>query len=254
MVAAGVAFFGALAVVPALIIAVSVYGIFTDPSEAESHVAALLDVMPDETARALEAQIHPIADFSHFHLTIGLVVAALALLWTTSNASRAMVRAVCIAAGQTTGRSSLERRLAAVGLTLVVILVVTAAIGMIAAVPVWLSFLDPNHVVVNFGNLRWALLALLVGAGTAALYRSAPPNRPESWSLVMPGALLATGLWLVISIGFSVYVSSFANYNETYGALGAGAVLLLWLWLSALSLIVGAQFNAVRADVRRRSL
>jgi membrane protein len=247
LVAAGVAFFASLAVIPAMAIAVSVYGIFTNPQEAESHVDALLGVMPEATARALEAQIRPVADFSHFNLSLSLIVSVVALLWTVSNATRAMVRAVVIAYGQRHLRSPLETRLASIGLTVVVITVATAAVGVVAAIPIWLSVVDRTHALVNFANLRWGLIVILFGGGIALLYRFAPPTRPESWRAVLPGAVAATGLWLAISFGFSTYVSEFGRYNETYGALGAGAVLLLWFWLSSLVVILGAHFNALLA-------
>jgi membrane protein len=246
LLAAGVAFFGALAVIPASVIAVSAYGVFTSPGEAEAHVEALLEVLPETTARTLEAQIHPIADFSHLHLSLGLILSVLALLWTVSNLTRAIVRAVVIASGQGESRSPLESRLASLGLSLLVITVVTAAVAVIAAVPVWLSALDPDHAIVTFSNMRWVLIAGLFGGGILALYRTSLPVRPESWRAALPGALIATGLWVVFSIGFSVYVSQFASYNVKYGALGAGAVLLLWFWLSSIVVILGAQINAVR--------
>lgn len=248
LVAAGVAFFGSLAVIPAMAIAVSIYGIFTNPSEAAVHVDALLGVMPEATVRALEAQIHPVADFSHFNLSISLILSVVALLWTVSNATRAMVRAVVIAYGQRHLRSPLETRLASIGVTVVVITVATAAVAIIAAIPIWLSVVDRDHVIVNFANLRWGLIVILFGSGVALLYRVAPPVKPGSWRSVFPGALIATGLWLAISFGFSTYVSEFGRYNETYGALGAGAVLLLWFWLSSLVVILGAQINALLTE------
>ena len=253
LIAAGVAFFAALAVIPAMAIAVSMYGIFTSPSEAESHVDALLGVMPETTARALEAQINPIADFSHFHLSLSLIVSVAALLWTVSNATRALVRAVVIASGQRHLRSPLETRLASIGLTVVVVVIVTAAVALIAAVPIWLRAIDRTGAVVTFENLRWALIVVLFGGGIGLLYRAAPAIRPESWRAVLPGTAIATGLWLAISLGFSYYVSAFGRYNQTYGALGAGAVLLLWFWLSSLVVILGAQINMLRNESMTRS-
>jgi membrane protein len=245
LIAAGVSFFAALAVIPATVIAVSAYGIFTNPRQAEMHVESLLEVLPETTARTLEAQINPIADFSHLHLSLGLIVSVIALLWTVSNAARAIVRAVVIAAGQGTSRSPLETRLASLGLAVSMITVATAAVAVIAAVPAWLAALDPGHVILTFSNMRWALIGLLFVGGVTVLYRVAPPTRPKTWRAILPGAVLATGLWILLSIGFSVYVSHFGRYNETYGTLGAGAVLLLWFWLSSIVIIIGAQINAV---------
>lgn len=253
LIAAGVAFFAALAVIPAMAIAVSIYGIFTSPSDAENHVDALLGVMPEATARALEAQINPIADFSHFHLSLSLIVSIAALLWTVSNATRAMVRAVVIASGQRHLRSPLETRLASIGLAVAVIVIATASVAVIAAVPIWLGVIDRTGAIVTFENLRWGLIVVLFGGGIGLLYRAAPAIRPESWRAVLPGTAIATGLWLAISFGFSFYVSAFGRYNQTYGALGAGAVLLLWFWLSSLVVILGAQVNMLLSESKMRS-
>lgn len=247
LIAAGVSFFAALAVIPATVIAVSLYGIFTSPRQAELHVESLLEVLPTTTARTLEAQIQPIADFSHLHLSFGLIVSVVALLWTVSNAARAIVRAVVIAAGQGASRSRLEGRLASLGIAVLMITVATAAVAVIAAMPAWFAALDPDHVILTFSNMRWALVGVLFIGGVLALYRAAPPVRAETWRAVVPGAVLAASLWVLLSIGFSVYVSNFGRYNETYGALGAGAVLLLWFWLSSIVIIIGAQVNAVWA-------
>ena len=246
LLAAGVAFYAALATIPALILTVSFYGLFTDPDQAQRHVDLMLRVLPASTVEAIEAQIHPLADFSHFHLSLGLVISVVAILWTVSNASRAIVRAVVIAYDQDEMRSPLEARLASIGIAILVVVFGTIAVAVIAAIPVWLTIVDPDHVLVNFSNLRWVLLVLVAFGGAAVLYRAAPPRRPRSWREVLPGALLATGLWMLISFGFAIYVGGFASYNATYGALAAGAVLLLWFWLTASIVILGAQFNVIR--------
>jgi len=92
--------------------------------------------------------------------------------------------------------------------------------------------------------LRWPLLFVVAVIGLAALYRYAPSRHNAQWRWVSPGSLLATSLWVIGSIGFSQYIARFGNYNETYGSLGAVIVLLMWLWLSAFILLLGAQINA----------
>lgn len=245
IVAAGVAFYSVLAVLPALLIAVSLYGLFTDPAEIERQLDALLDVFPGASAQILEAQMRSIAAASTTSLSIGFATSLAALAWTVSNATRALVRGVKIAYDQEEEKSVLERRHVAVGVTIAAIVIGIVALAIIAAVPVWLSRFDPTESVVTFGNFRW----LLVGAGFAAiaglLYRFAPPRRPDGWRAVAPGIALATVVWTVASIGFSLYVSSFGRYNETYGTLGAAVVLLLWFWFTSLAIILGAELNEV---------
>lgn len=247
IVAAGVAFYGVLGLIPALVIAVSLYGIFTDPSEAEQQVTALLEVLPESTARVVAGQIEPIATFSSAGLSFGVLASLAVLVWVASNAIRAVVRAVVIAYDQEGERSRLETRGIALALTVAIIVAGVAAIFVVAVLPALLSGLDPTDSIVTLSNVRWLALAGGMLGGTALLYRFAPPRSPASWMDVLPGSLLATVLWLAVSFGFSVYVSSFASYNETYGFLGAAVVLLLWFFLTSFAVILGAELNEVLA-------
>ena len=243
IVAAGVAFYSVLALLPALFIAVSVYGLFTNAHEAERQIDSLLAVLPSSAEGILDEQMRAIADAPHASLSVGFALSIAALLWTVSNATRAVVRAVKIAYDQEDEQSILEKRVTALALSVAIIIGGVASLAFVAAVPIWLKRFDPTHAIVTFGNLRWLLVvggsALVIGF----LYLFAPPRRPDGWRLVIPGVVLATTMWLVTSVGFSIYVSSYANYNETYGALGAAVVLLLWFWFVSLAVILGAELN-----------
>ncbi len=247
IVAAGVAFYAVLALLPALFVSLSLYGIFTDIAEAERQIDALLEVFPASASMALDTQIRSIAAASHVNLSLGFAASTVALLWTVSNATRAMIRAVKIAYDQEEETSPLEKRVVAIAITVGVIIAVVVALALIAAVPVWLRRFDPTDAIVTIGNFRW----LAVGAGMALtvglLYRYAPPIRPDGWRSVVPGVIFAAVTWTAASIGFSIYVSSFANYNETYGTLGAAVILLLWFWFTSLAVIVGAEVNEALA-------
>jgi membrane protein len=243
IVAAGVAFYAVLALIPMLLLSISLYGIFTSLEEAERQVEALLEVFPDSTTNVLESQIIAIADAPTARLSLGFIASILALTWTVSNATRALVRAVKIAYDQETEKSILENRFVAIALTIAVIIALIIALALIAAVPVLLRDLDAGHPLITFGNFRWLLIGLGTAAAVGFLYRYAPPRRPDGWKSVLPGVVFATMAWTIVSIGFSIYVSSFGSYNETYGTLGAAVVLLLWFWLTALVVIVGAELN-----------
>ena len=243
LVAAGVAFYAVLAVIPALVIAVSLYGLFTDLDEAERQIEAVLDVLPGSASQIVETQMRSIARTSPASLSIGFVVSLVAFAWTVSNATRAIVRGVKIAYDQETELSLLERRDIAIGATVVAIVAMLAALALVAAVPIWLQRLDPTDAIVTFGNFRWALVGAIFALLAGLLYRYAPPQRPRGWGDVLPGMLAATLIWTIASIGFSIYVSSFGRYNETYGTLGAAVVLLLWFWFTSLAILVGAELN-----------
>ena len=138
LVAAGVAFYAVLAVIPALVIAVSLYGLFTDIDEAERQIEAMLEVLPGSTSQIVETQMRSIARTSPASLSIGFVVSLVAFAWTVSNATRAIVRGVKIAYDQENEQSLLERRDIALGTTLVGIVSLLAALALVAAVPIWL--------------------------------------------------------------------------------------------------------------------
>jgi membrane protein len=250
LVAAGVSFYSVLAVVPALVIAVSLYGLFTDVDEAERQIDAVLNVMPGSAAQIIDTQMRAIAAASHPSISIGFVLSIVVFAWTVSNATRAIVKGVKIAYDQEDERSILERRDVAVSLTVVGIVSMVIALAFIAAVPVWLRRFDPTHAVVTFGNFRWVFVGALFAVLAGLLYRFAPPRRPPHWRAVAPGTFTATVMWTLSSIGFSVYVSSFGRYNETYGALGAAVVILLWFWLTSFAILMGAELNQV-IDTRR---
>ena len=250
IVAAGVAFYSVLALVPMLLLAVSLYGLFTTIERAERQVEALLDVFPQSTVDVLESQIFAIVEVRGSALSLGFAFSVVALVWTVSNATRALVKAVKIAYDQEEDRSILENRLVALPLTLAVIVALIVLLALIAAVPALIASLDGGHPLVSFGELRWVLIGVGVAGGIGALYRFAPPDRPDGWRSVVPGTVFATVMWVAVSFGFSFYVSSFGNYNETYGTLGAAVILLLWFWFSALAVILGAEVN--EAIIRRR--
>ena len=243
LVAAGVAFYAVLAVIPALVIAVSLYGLFTDIDEAERQIEAMLEVLPGSASQIVETQMRSLARTSPASLSIGFAVSLVAFAWTVSNATRAIVRGVKIAYDQEDEQSLLERRDIALGTTVVGIVSMLAALALVAAVPIWLRRFDPTHAIVTFGNFRWMLVGALFALLAGLLYRYAPPQRPSGWTNVLPGTLAATLIWTVASIGFSVYVSSCGRYNETYGTLGAAVVLLRWFWFSSLAILLGAELN-----------
>jgi len=243
LVSAGIAFYAVLAIIPALFIAVSLYGLFTDLSEAELQIETLLGVFPGSAAQIVAGQMRAISRSSEASLSIGFAVSVAAFVWTVSNATRALVRGVKIAYDQEEDRSVLERRAVAIVVTIVVLAFTMAAVAIIAAVPIWFRQFDGTGVIVTVENVRW----VAVGAGfalvTGLLYRYAPPQPPDGLRAVLPGTAAATAMWIVTSVGFSVYVSSFGRYNETYGVLGAAIVLLLWFWFSALTVLIGAELN-----------
>ena len=169
----------------------------------------------------------------------------LVALWSTASATSNLISAVNLAYDEQESRGFLARRAIALGLTLGGIIFVLLALVLVAVVPVALDALRLGVLGQLAAQLiRWVLLIGVVIIGLAVVYRVAPNRDRARFHWVSPGALIATVLWLLGSVAFSVYVSSFGNYNKTYGALAGVIVLMLWLYLTCYIVLLGAEINA----------
>jgi membrane protein len=243
--AAGVAFFAFLAVVPSLVALVSIYGLVGDADAIEARVEDLAGALPDEARQLIVQQLEGIVATGGGALTISLVVALAVALWSASTGMSYLVEAVNSTYGCTETRGFVAKRGLSLIFTLGALVFVVIAVGVITALPAVLSALAVP------GALRWLIqlgvwpvVGVALAIGLAVLYRYGPDREPEAtWRWVSPGSVFAVVAWLIASIGFQVYVTNFGSYNETYGSLGAVVVALLWLWISALVVLVGAGIN-----------
>ena len=245
LVAAGVAFYGFVGLFPALIAAVTLYGLIADPVEVQEQVRGLSDALPAESARLVGDQLTEIAGGSPRALGLGLVVSLGGALFSASGAVANLIKAINLAYDEEEGRNIVTLRGLALLMTLGAVVFVAVAVGIIAVLPVVL-----DAVGLGAGGrlaadiLRWVALVLFVAGSLAVVYRYAPDRDNPRMAWVSLGAAVATVLWILGSAGFSVYVSTFGNYSETYGALAGVIVLLLWLFLTAFVVLLGAEINA----------
>lgn len=242
LVSAGVAFYATLGVIPAAVMAITLYGMVTDRTEVEQQIIRILEVLPADTASVIADQIRPIATSPSAALSVGFVVGAVGLLWTASNAIRSIIRAVVIAYDLAEERSRFETRLISMGLTVAAIVLAGVMIGIVAVLPAWFALAQID---LPAAALRWVMLVLLVAGVATVLYRYAPPREAPPWGSLIPPIAFASFGWVTISVGFSLYVSNFGSYNKTYGALGAAVIVLMWFFLSAFVIISGAEMAAV---------
>ena len=250
--AAGVAFFGFLSAIPALVALVSVYGLVADPDAIEERVEDLAGALPDEARNLIVQQLESITSASGGALTLGLVVSVAVALWSASSGMSHLVVAVNQAYQRSDTRRFLAKRLLSLALTLGAMAFVALAVAAITALPAVLSAIGVTGVVRWLINLAvWPVVGLGLAAGLAVLYRAGPEGDSSTrWRWLSPGALIAVASWVVASVGFQVYAANFGSYNETYGSLGAVVVLLLWIWISALVVLIGAEINA---EIERRA-
>lgn len=245
LLAAGVAFYSFLSLFPAMIAAVTIYGLVASRETVARQTEAIADALPDDAASIITSQMKAIASQPEQSLGLGLIIALALALWSASGGVGNIVSAVNIAYDEEETRGFVKRKLLSLGFTLGAVLFVAVAVGLIAVVPPMLDQFFPSGVIhwaIQIG--RFVLLALAVAAALALLYRFAPDRDAPRLQWVSVGATVATVIWLVASVGFSVYVDNFGSYGETYGALAGVAVLMLWLWITAYIVLLGAEINA----------
>jgi membrane protein len=245
IVAAGVAFYALMAIFPALIALLSLYGWFADPAQVEQQVTSLTGVMPQNVQSLLTTQMRDIASGAESTLGVGAIAGFLFTLWSASKGMKALFTALNIAYDEEEKRGFITFNALAIVLTLGALVFGIVAFALIAVLPALLGHLGLQAIAsVAVSLVRWPLLAVAVMVALAVLYRYGPSRDKPQWTWVSWGAVVATVLWLVTSILFSVYVSNFGSYNETYGSLGAVVVFLMWLYLSAFIVLIGAELNS----------
>ena len=249
--AAGLAYYGILAIVPGLIATVSLYGLVADPSDAARLVENLGDAAPAEVRSFIDGQLNSVIETSPSGLGVSLAISILGALWAASNGTKALIRGINIAYGIDETRGLVKLRVVSVLFTVGLV----GAVGAILAVVTFgHRFLGGNrwfNPILEYG--RWPLILAVVVVILAGFYRLAPARRQPGWSVASLGAVVAAISWVVASIGLSIYVSRFGSFNETYGTLGAIIVVLLWLFVSAFVVLLGAVLDSAIAEIRRTS-
>jgi membrane protein len=248
LVAAGVAFYAFLALVPALIAFVSVYGLVADESDVARQVENWGSSLPEEVSNFLVYQLTQIVNASSAGVSVAALVAIALAVWSASSGMAALVTGVHIARERDEPQGFVAKRGKALALTLGAIVVLGVVLFVIVAVPPLIRDAGLGSAGrAAFEVLRWPLLAAVMVVGVALLYRFSVGESRNSWlGFVSPGALVATGGWVVASGLFGVYTANFASYGKTYGALASIVVVLLWLWLSSLVVLVGAEVDGNR--------
>lgn len=245
IVAGGLALFGLLAVFPSLTAAVAIYGIIASPDVIQAQVQTFSDLLPAATLEILQSQLHKLVSQSSETLSIGVIVGILLALWSARKGMVALITAMNVAYNEHDRRSILVRLLLSMGFTLGGVLGFLLVIVLGVAVPVVLAYLPLGGAAewILLG-VRWALLWLVAILALAVLYRFAPHRSQPRWEWVNAGSVIAATLWLLGSVMFAVYVRNFDSFGEAYGAIAGVVVMLVWFYVSAYVVILGAEINS----------
>lgn len=244
IVSAGIAFYAMLSMFPALGAAVSLYGLVADPVEVERQLAELAGILPEGARTLITDQLASIASQPRGKLSLGVLFGIVLALWSASAAIRTLMDGLNVVYDEKEKRGFVPYYATALALTFGGIVAGVLALSLVAALPAIIKWTGLPSIQTAIALLRWPLLAVATMFGLAVLYRYGPSRKAAQWQWVSWGAVVATLLWIVVSAGFSSYVSNFGNYNETYGALGAVIILLMWFYLSAYVILLGGELNA----------
>lgn len=246
LVAAGVTFYLILSLFPALTTLVSIYGLVSDPATIANQISFLSAVLPSESLEIVTDQLNTLASQTASSLSIGFLVGLLVALWSARNGISALFEAMNIAYDEKEERGIVRLTLLSLGFTLGGLLIIAVLIAAIAVLPAFFALFPGELWLENMAKLmRWPVLLLILGAGIMVLYRYGPSRDPGKLKWLTWGVGFSLVAWLAASVLFSYYIDNFANYNATYGTLGAAIGFMLWIWLSTLIVIVGAELNAV---------
>lgn len=245
LIAAGATFYLLLALFPALAAFVSIYGFVADPKTIADHIAYLGGVLPSGGLDLIRGQLESLAQQKTGALSFGFILGLLVALWSANNGIKTLFEAMNIAYEETEKRGFIKLNMIAFAFTLGAILISIVFIFSVGVVPAALALLNlGGWTEILIRVLRWPVMLIAVAAGITLIYRYGPSREKAKWRWLTWGAALATVVWIAASIGFSFYLENFADYNATYGTLGAVIGFMMWTWISVMILIVGAELNA----------
>ncbi|MGY1644084.1 YihY/virulence factor BrkB family protein [Geodermatophilus sp. SYSU D00703] len=245
IIAGGVAFFGFLAIFPALIAAISLYGLVASPETVAQQVEDLSAQLPESASDTIGTQLNAVVQNSGGALTVGLIVSILAALWSASGGVGNLMTAVNLAYDEVETRGFVKQKAVSLLLTFGAIVFVLVAFALVAVVPAVLEALPLGVVGTVLAQVvRWVLLLGVFAGGLAVVYRVAPDRDAPRLRWVSLGSIVVTVAWAIVSVGFSFYVDNFGSYNKTYGAIAGVIVLMLWLYLTCYLVLLGAEINS----------
>ncbi len=245
IVAAGCAFYATLALFPAISMMVFIYGLVFDPVTVEPQLSHLQQLLPPSVYMLIDERVHQLVTQQHTSLSLGLAISTLITLWSSATGTKSLLAGLNLAHGVPEERGFLRFQATAFGMTLCTIVAVVLAIAILVFLPAAISLIGLSD---HQGGLIWvSSLALLVGVIfllLTVLFRYGPSRRPRGWRHVIPGAVVATVLWMVASTLFAPYVGRLGSYDRTYGPLAAAVGVMMWLWVSVYVVLLGAELNA----------
>ena len=245
LVAAGCAFYGTLALFPAMSMLISIYGMLFDPVTVEPQLEVLRGLVPPSAYVLISDRVHMLVSRPPGSLGVHLLVNTAITLWSSATGIKSIITALNLAYEEKERRSVLRFQLVAFTITILGILSAVIGLALLVGLPAALTALGfASHQKALIRLASFALLVLAIITGLSLLYRYGPCRERPRWQWVTPGSIAATVLWVAASALFSVYVGQFATYDATYGPLGTVVGIMMWFWVTVYAVLLGAELNA----------
>ncbi len=243
--AAGVVFYGLLAIFPAITALVSLYGLFADPAAIDGNLRNLALMLPQGSFEVIQDQVARVVSKGNTELGATFLLSLLFSIWSANAGVKAIIDALNVAYEERERRSFIKLNLVSLAFTSGGLVALLLMVGAVVAFPLALDHLGlgPESKLIA-ALARWPLLFLVLILALAVLYRFGPSREAARWQWLSVGAVIAAVLWIAGSAVLSLYLSNFANYSATYGSLGAAIGLMMWMWMSAIVVLLGAELNS----------
>jgi membrane protein len=246
LISGGVVFYKLLAIVPAITALVSMYGLFMPASSISRQLSFIGDVMPSSAYQLISDQVVRIAGNSDGKLTFAFAFGLGLALWSANAGMKAIIDALNIVYDEDEKRGFIKLNAISLAFTLAGIFALILVLAAVVALPLVLAFagFSAERQLGWLPLLRWPVMFVLVMLGLSLLYRYGPLREQAQWQWVSVGSAFAALTWMAVSVAFSWYLSKFADYNATYGSLGAVIGLMMWMWISTAVILIGAELNS----------
>lgn len=243
-VAGGVTFYTLLALFPALGAFVSLYGLVADVNAVRDQLMGMAVVLPPAVVNIVGEQMLRLTSRPEGSLGFAFVTSLILSVWSANAGMKALFDGLNVAYDETEKRSFMRLTFLTYAFTLCGLLFLAVVTGLLVALPIAFRFVGLGGLEALWLALRWLILFAVAAAAFSIVYRHAPSRTRARWRWVIPGGIFAAAFWLAGSFGFSFYVENFAHYDATYGSLGAVIGFMMWIWFSAMVVLIGAELNA----------
>ena len=245
MIAAAMAYYSLLALVPAITSIILIYAWVSDPAEISGHVSSMSQFLPAEMQNILKDQLTTLSSQAPTALGLSAIASLLFSLWSASKGSTAIIDGLNVVYGEKNDRGFIKSTFIALTFTLLAAVLMVLAIGVIVGIPAFFGQFNLNPLFKTAVTAAsWVVLLGIFSFYLSFIYRYAPNRNQPKWKWVSWGAVIASILWAIVSALFSWYATQFGDFNKTYGSLGAVIVLMMWFYLSSFVVLLGGEINA----------